>query len=152
MPTRVRYRGFYYGCGRCSIARCVLECSRYSYRIFSLTPTRYDMKVTKHFQNWRKCQNITRIVASAGHFLINSSIKSSELRDTAKVIDQTLLELGFDPSSDVKICQYDPSMFEQWFMIKKTSSTRPGGEFNQANLGGFVEKTKKYFAKLQHGY
>ena len=27
-------------------------------------------------------------------------------------------------------------------MIKKTSSTRPGGEFNQANLGGFVERQK----------
>ena len=36
-----------------------------------------------------------------------------------KYINQTLYELEFDPSSDIKLCQYDSSLFEHWFMIKK---------------------------------
>ena len=89
----------------------------------------------------------TRIVASAGHFLINSSIKSSELRDTAKFIDQTLIELGFDPSSDVKICQYDPSMFEQWFMIKKRLRVQDRVENSIKQILEDLWKDKKIFCQ-----
>ena len=75
--------------------------------------------------------------------MINSSIKSSELRDTAKFIDQTLIELGFDPSSDVKIYQYDPSIFEQWFMIRRDFEYKTGWRIQSSKSWRICGKTKR---------
>ena len=58
-----------------------------------------------------------RIVSKVGRFLISSNLKASESNETMKYINQTLYELEFDPSSDIKLCQYDSSLFEHWFVL-----------------------------------
>ena len=36
-----------------------------------------------------------------------------------KYIETTLVELGFDPSSDIQLCQFDATLLENWHMINK---------------------------------
>ena len=64
-----------------------------------------------------------KIVSMAGRFLIAPPVTDSndciQPNDIMRYIERSLGYLGFDPSSDIQLCQFDAILFENWHHILK---------------------------------
>ena len=63
-----------------------------------------------------------KMVSLAGRYLISplgADPLDHRLSECRKYIEATLVHLGFDPSSDIQLCQFDATLLENWHMINK---------------------------------